>query len=267
VFLSYLPEAGQYSCFFVFLKLVVGFSQQNVAYFIAYIGIMSCLAQSAVLALLIKFFGKKESIIVGLVFQVIQLALYGISTHSWVIWVAGLLAAMSSITYPAISAFISNHSSAESQGVAQGMITGIRGLCNGFGPALYGFIFWLFHVNLNESNSQSKPDSPINSRLLPGPPFLIGSIFALSALIIMWVMPQKTLFQSLKYENTSGQGKPNFSYEHESLIDSSDINNQDNINLLSPVLIPYNNQENNVNTQEHTSSLIASRNIANKHVI
>lgn len=45
VFLSYLPEAGQYSCFFVYLKLIVGFSQQEVAYFIAYVGILSCIAQ------------------------------------------------------------------------------------------------------------------------------------------------------------------------------------------------------------------------------
>lgn len=29
------------------------------------------------------------------------------------------------------------------------MITGIRGLCNGLGPALYGFIFFLFNVELN----------------------------------------------------------------------------------------------------------------------
>lgn len=35
-------------------------------------------------------------------------------------------------------------------GVVQGIITGIRGLCNGLGPALYGFIFYLFHVELND---------------------------------------------------------------------------------------------------------------------
>lgn len=34
-------------------------------------------------------------------------------------------------------------------GVVQGMITGIRGLCNGLGPALYGFIFFLFNVELD----------------------------------------------------------------------------------------------------------------------
>lgn len=30
------------------------------------------------------------------------------------------------------------------------MITGIRGLCNGLGPALFGFIFFLFNVELKE---------------------------------------------------------------------------------------------------------------------
>ena len=28
------------------------------------------------------------------------------------------------------------------------MITGIRGLCNGLGPAVYGLIFYIFHVDL-----------------------------------------------------------------------------------------------------------------------
>jgi len=32
--------------------------------------------------------------------------------------------------------------------VAQGVITGIRGLCNGLGPALFGLVFYLFDVNL-----------------------------------------------------------------------------------------------------------------------
>ena len=36
------------------------------------------------------------------------------------------------------------------------MITGIRGLCNGIGPALYGFIFWVFNVNLNEIKQPKK---------------------------------------------------------------------------------------------------------------
>lgn len=111
--------------------------------------------------ILIRYFGSKQSIIIGLSFQVLQLAAYGFAAQPWLIWFSGFLAAVSSIGYPAISAYISNHSHADQQGVSQGMVTGIRGLCNGIGPALYGFIFWIFRVNLNESSSSNHniPDS------------------------------------------------------------------------------------------------------------
>ena len=45
VFLSYLPEAGQYSCIFVYLKLKMGFNSIEVSVFIAVVGILSILIQ------------------------------------------------------------------------------------------------------------------------------------------------------------------------------------------------------------------------------
>lgn len=36
-----------------------------------------------------------------------------------------------------------------SLGAVQGIITGIRGLCNGLGPALFGLMFFIFHVDLD----------------------------------------------------------------------------------------------------------------------
>lgn len=39
------------------------------------------------------------------------------------------------------------------------MITGIRGLCNGIGPALFGFVFYVFHVDLEEGEAQTVPDA------------------------------------------------------------------------------------------------------------
>lgn len=40
-----------------------------------------------------------------------------------------------------------------STGVVQGIITGMRGLCSGLGPAVFGFIFYLFHVDLNQEQA------------------------------------------------------------------------------------------------------------------
>ena len=55
---------------------------------------------------------------------------------------------------------------ADKQGLVQGMITGMRGLCNGLGPAMYGLIFSLFHVDLNE-NSQTDVDDGITHKAIP----------------------------------------------------------------------------------------------------
>lgn len=70
-------------------------------------------------------------------------------------------------------------------GVMQGMVTGMRGLCNGLGPAMFGIIFYLFHVDLNDEHMKlNKIDTLIGSiknesinpmeeytTLAPGPPF------------------------------------------------------------------------------------------------
>lgn len=40
------------------------------------------------------------------------------------------------------------------------MITGVRGLCNGLGPALYGLIFYLFHVDLNDKGDKLSHPGP-----------------------------------------------------------------------------------------------------------
>ena len=53
---------------------------------------------------------------VGLVFEMLQLMWYGFGTQMWMMWAAGLLAAMSSITYPAISAYVSIYADVDQQG-------------------------------------------------------------------------------------------------------------------------------------------------------
>jgi len=206
VLLSYLPEAGQYSCFFVYLRLLLGFSEDEIAYFIAFVGIFSCIAQTALLACLQRYFGSKETIMVGLFFQIVQLAAYGVATSNWVMWFAGGLAALSSITYPSISAFVSIYAKDNQQGLVQGMVNGVRGLCNGLGPALFGFIFYLFNVNLNESVPSTstisthlnrttiriieKPNySSMLSRDIPGPPFLFGALLATIGLMFCLLLP------------------------------------------------------------------------------
>ncbi|XP_059620115.1 hippocampus abundant transcript 1 protein isoform X1 [Phlebotomus argentipes] len=204
VLLSYLPEAGQYSCIFVYLKLKMGFSSIEVSVFIAVVGTLSILAQ-LVLGVLMRVLGAKRTIIIGLLFEMMQLLWYGFGSQTWMMWAAGILASLGSITYPAISASVSILSTPHRQGVVQGMVTGMRGLCNGLGPAMFGVIFYLFHVDLNDEhntiNSSHSVDTKLirnetirsgefMSQLVPGPPFVFGALMVIVAILVASYIPE-----------------------------------------------------------------------------
>ncbi|XP_014678778.1 PREDICTED: hippocampus abundant transcript-like protein 1 [Priapulus caudatus] len=184
--------------------LVIGFSPEAVASFIAVVGILSVIAQTGVLTFLMRTLGAKHTIMVGLTFQMLQLAWYGFGSQTWMMWAAGMLASVASISYPAISAFVSMHADADKQGVVQGIITGLRGLCNGLGPGLYGCIFYLFDVNLSDMIELDTEDAaagtttrattspgymPMQQRLLPGPPFVFGAVLVILALLVTAFIP------------------------------------------------------------------------------
>uniref|UniRef100_A0A8C2K9N3 Major facilitator superfamily (MFS) profile domain-containing protein n=1 Tax=Cyprinus carpio TaxID=7962 RepID=A0A8C2K9N3_CYPCA len=194
VFLSYLPEAGQYSSFFLYLRQVINFSPKTIAVFIGVVGILSILAQTLFLTLLMRTIGNKNTVLLGLGFQILQLAWYGLGSEPWMMWAAGAVAAMSSITFPAVSALVSRSADPDKQGLVQGMITGIRGLCNGLGPALYGFIFFLFNVELSGITT-IQPDYTIplqtsaEKTIIPGPPFLLGACTVVVAFVVALFIP------------------------------------------------------------------------------
>nr|XP_033784482.1 hippocampus abundant transcript-like protein 1 [Geotrypetes seraphini] len=209
VFLSYLPEAGQYSSFFLYLGQVIGFNSISIAAFIAVVGILSIIAQTLFLSILMRSIGSKNTVLLGLGFQMFQLAWYGFGSQAWMMWAAGAVAAMSSITFPAISVLISHNAEADQQGVVQGMITGIRGLCNGLGPALYGFVFFLFHMELDGLPPDSNSDSttihdPIYAKaVIPGPPFLFGACAVLFAFLVALFIPERR--GTLSKSSSTGQ--------------------------------------------------------------
>ncbi|XP_071799627.1 hippocampus abundant transcript 1 protein-like [Asterias amurensis] len=196
VFLSYLPEAGQYSCIFLYLKIVGKFSPQQVPAYIAVVGVLSVLAQTILLGVLIRTMGHKHTIMIALACEMLELMWYGFASQQWMMWVAGIIASVCSMNYPAISAMVSRSSSADKQGVVQGMITGIRGLCNGLGPCLFGVIFYFFDMNLDVAGKEEpepeagKPDySPVNDSVIPGPPFVFGAFLVIVAILFAYFIP------------------------------------------------------------------------------
>jgi len=55
-------------------------------------------------------------------------------------------------------------------GVVLGILTGIRGLCNGLGPALYGLLFFMFNVQIYESDDFNSATTAASPTTLAPPP-------------------------------------------------------------------------------------------------
>ncbi|KAK2499083.1 hypothetical protein MC885_010102, partial [Smutsia gigantea] len=211
VFLSYLPEAGQYSSFFLYLR------QRSRSSFMGFpprahiksacpcgFSVFFFALQTAFLTILMRSLGNKNTVLLGLGFQILQLAWYGFGSQAWMMWAAGTVAALSSITFPAVSALVSQNAESDQQGVAQGIITGIRGLCNGLGPALYGFIFYMFHVELTELGPELNSNSAsLQGAVIPGPPFLFGACIVLVSFLVAVFIPEYSKSSGIQKHSNS----------------------------------------------------------------
>ena len=96
------------------------------------------------------------------------------------------------------------HADADKQGLVQGIITGMRGLCNGLGPAMFGLIFSLFHVDLSEKKQDNMVEEAaanttvmempqsflMVAQIVPGPPFVFGALLVILALMVAAFIPE-----------------------------------------------------------------------------
>lgn len=122
------------------------------------------------------------------------------------------------------------------------MVTGMRGLCNGLGPAMFGVIFYVFHVDLNDEHnggSGSLGHSAVGSgvgaldakfvrnetlhgglgaghhiiedeysQFMPGPPFVFGALMVICAIAVAAFIPEAP---SDTIRRPSGEKKSSYS--------------------------------------------------------
>jgi len=189
VFLSYLPESGQYTNFPVYLDKVLSFEDTEIAMYIAWVGILAVVVQALILPFLTEFIGQRHTILFGLACQGFELVVFTFATEHFWIWITGFPLSLSSLVFPAMSTWCSLICDQEKQGVIQGIITGIRGLCQGLGPAIYGLLFHLFRVPLDDVNGSSPQNEPIiATEVMPGPPFIFAAIFVMCSILVVMVI-------------------------------------------------------------------------------
>ncbi|KAH8300396.1 hypothetical protein KR018_003598 [Drosophila ironensis] len=194
VFLFLLPEAGEVSSVPAYLKLSMGFGYVELSLHMALIALLGIVA-NMILGALVQAIGAKSAILLGLLLEFLQLVIYATGTKKWQMWVAGNVAALSSLTFPAVNAYVSLYTEAESQGAVQGMISGMSWLCSGIGPAVFGILFYISGMDLSEDRVL------VDTQIVAGP-FVLGAFFVLISIILASHIPEENLAKRRKEEFT-----------------------------------------------------------------
>jgi MFS transporter, DHA1 family, tetracycline resistance protein len=128
----------------LFTQHVFGWTAMQNGYVFTYVGFVIVIMQGGLVGQLVKRFGERSLLIVGLIMLGAGLALLSFSTQLALLLIAlGILSAGDGMVSPTISALLSFASPSEAQGETLGFAQGIAGLGRVIGPLIAGTIYAL----------------------------------------------------------------------------------------------------------------------------
>jgi len=136
---------------------------------LAAVGVCIAMVQGGLAGKISAKLGNEKTALLSMGLTFITMNAIAFATHSWMLYLFMLPYAFSGLSDPAIRAIMSNKTSESEQGELQGVITSVLSIAEIIGPPMMMAIFH-FSVRLK---------SPIY-----GMPFIVGSVFILSAVFL-----------------------------------------------------------------------------------
>jgi MFS transporter, DHA1 family, tetracycline resistance protein len=122
--------------------------------------------------------GNEKSIYLGLFLYAVGLVLFSVANQSWMMFAFLIPYCLGGIAGPALQSTLATHVPANQQGELQGALTALMSLTTVIGPLIMNNLFKYFTTD----------KAPF---YFPGVSFLLGAIFMLLSLVIIWNVFQK----------------------------------------------------------------------------
>lgn len=149
-----------------------GWKEETVGLTLALVGICSAIVQGALVGPAVARLGERRTLIAGLVFGAIGMAIYGLAPTGMLFWAGVPIMALWGLSGPAALGLMSRLVGPSEQGQLQGANTSLASLSSLVGPALFSLTFAYFIA---------QPGSP-----WPGAPFLLAGLLLLVAGAAAW---------------------------------------------------------------------------------
>jgi len=142
------------------------------------VGLLVGLVQGVLIRYINPIWGNIKSIYIGFALYALGLLLFSFATEGWMMFVFLIPYCLGGIAGPALQSIITSNVSSNEQGELQGTLTSIISATSIVSPLLMTNLFYWF----------SKKDSGL---YLPGAPFLMGTVFMIAALVVVYKVLRK----------------------------------------------------------------------------
>jgi len=186
-FLNYLAHEVYVTVFVLYATLRYNWNERDVGNSLAVVGITTMIVSAGMVGALVKRFGERATLFLGLFLGALGFAFFGFSTTGWLFVAAIPVNALWGLAAPPLQTLMTRRVSVTEQGELQGAVASVRGIAMIVGPGIFSAIFAYFIAP---------------TRFIPGAPWFLSAIFLGSALALAWVVAPKDVRSNQKEVST-----------------------------------------------------------------
>jgi len=166
-FLAALAHASLPSIGVLYMMYRYGWDERIVGFTMAGVGLSAMIVQGGLIGPVVKHFGERGALIVGLLVGVAGFAVWALAPNGVIFWLGIPLLSLWGIASAASLGLMSRRVGSSEQGELQGANASLMGIANLFGPGLFTQIFALFIGS--------------GAWHLPGAPYLLAALLLAAA--------------------------------------------------------------------------------------
>lgn len=172
-FLIYLAAMSVQGNWNFFTMYRFHWTEKLVGLSLAVVGVLVGAVQAGLTRVVNPKLGNEKSIYLGLMLYTLGLVLFAFATQGWMMFAFLVPYCLGGLAGPALQSTMASHVPANQQGELQGALTSLMSLTAIIGPLIMNNLFWFF----------TSPKAPV---YFPGVSFLLGALFMLLSVIIVW---------------------------------------------------------------------------------
>jgi DHA1 family tetracycline resistance protein-like MFS transporter len=175
--LNYLAHEVYVTVFVLYANSRYNWNERDVGNSLAVVGVTTMIVSAGMVGALVKRFGERTTLFLGLFLGGLGFALFGFSPTGWFFVAAIPVNALWGLASPPLQTLMTRRVSVTEQGELQGAVASLRGIAMIIGPGIFSTVFAYYIAP---------------SHFHPGAPWFLSALLLLAALVLAWVVAPKS---------------------------------------------------------------------------